>query len=72
MGNNKRKGGMSMSMMGIGAAVAGLAPLFMGKIALMAGAALVIGKIAFILSAILLVQMFMGQKGQTTVSTSFY
>lgn len=65
-GSNKRKG-MTMGMMGIGAAIAGLVPLFLGKIALITAKALIVGKIALVLSAILLFQMFMN-KGQSNVS----
>jgi len=69
-GQNKRKGGMSMGMMGLGAAVAGLIPLFLGKVALIAAKALIVGKIALVLSAILAFQMFSGGRGNKNQAES--
>ncbi|XP_030768098.1 uncharacterized protein LOC115891697 [Sitophilus oryzae] len=67
---NKNKNMMGMGAMGIGAALAALAPLFLGKIALITAKALIVGKIALVLSAILLVQMFTGNKGNQGSSDS--
>ncbi|CAG9760728.1 unnamed protein product [Ceutorhynchus assimilis] len=71
MGGNKNKGGLNMGMMGIGAAVAGLVPLFLAKIALITAKALIVGKIALVLAGILLVQMLMKNNNNHHVDNSW-
>ncbi|XP_050509082.1 uncharacterized protein LOC126886257 [Diabrotica virgifera virgifera] len=61
MGGGKMKGGGNMMMMAVAGMCAMMANMFMGKMAMMAGSALMISKISMLLSLIMLIKKMQGK-----------